>query len=331
MNRKQRRAAEKQMGCASKVRNTPVKPIAPLAPLDIEALKARHPELTSAIDRFEVNCKLDAANEIFNLVFSAVLISLHDKYDFNADQLNHLISYAVNHIDCVKSGFVTDGDLMLLVEELGVIVAKLDYSKILHTAQQTNDRLKVYFEEVEAMNNMEKSFKLFDKGVTDSKVVAEKLGVKVSTIYKYKQMWNKSKIEDMTPEQFADKLFGGEDEVKKVKDTVKKAIDLEKPVVEVTPEQAVEELKEVVEEIKKEEVAVMEENKVVEAQKKVLDIPAKGRKFEVKRTVEIEAEFGAYTIVGNVAEVMLETREMGLTKADLLAFAEELQAVACEM
>lgn len=318
MNRKQRRAAEKKVGVADRVRNTPLKPVLPLAPLTIAALKNKYPDITNAIDKFEVDCKLDAANEIFNLVFSSVLISLHDKFDFNAEQLNNLVSYAVNHIDCVKSGFVTKGDLMLLAEELGVQVAHLDYSQIDHTAQQTHDRLKIYFEERENMSRQEQAFDLFDKGVTDCNIVAAELGVKISTAYTYKWAYKQRQLENMTPDEFADEIF-------------------EEEVTDITATQETEELKEATAEIqegeeKLQEVEekIQEEVKVVD-EKKVLDIPAKARKFEVKRTVDITAEFGTYSITGAVVDVKLDTAEMGLTKADLLAFAEELQAVAGEM
>lgn len=298
MNRKERRALEKSKGKQPKT-------IAPIAPISIEMMKLKHPEVAYALTKFEEKCKLDVSNELFNLIFSCVLVALHDKFDFNADQLNTLVSEGIKKLDCVSSGFVTKHDMIGLIKEIGVKVDGLDIDKITHNAQQTHDRLKIYFEEVEAMNKKNKAFELFEQGVLDTSQIAKRIGVSLKTVHNYKWMWKQSKLEEMDIDSFTDKVFGGSDKTEKIE-----------------PQ---EEIKEEVNNLQvEEEKTVANENTTKEE-----GLTNMGLRKIVK-VVSIEGRFATYEPVDQSWDVTIDGQVITLSREQMKVLAEEFKQVAVE-
>ena len=308
MNRKQRREEAKKNGIKNK-------PIAFKPPVASIPYKDVHKVVEKEIDEI----RLEAANRSLNMYMGGSVVTLIEQYGWSLEEVEQFIERVINKLEAVCASRLQFEELMNLCGSYGMKLDKINWEKVEKDAQTTLRIINLY-EEMKEVSVKTDVFSLLNKGETDCAKIANKLSVSKKTVETYKTAWNKmhkkneqpKDLSEMNPAEFADKLF-------------------ENDVEEITSDQVKGELQEDVKEIaksktikEKKEVPVMEE-------RKVLAVPAKERKFEVKRTVEIAAEFGTYTIQNQVADVKLETREMGLTKTDLIAFAEELQAVAAEM
>lgn len=308
MNRKQRREEAKKNGIKNK-------PIAFKPPVASIPYKDVHKVVEKEIDEI----RLEAANRSLNMYMGGSVVTLIEQYSWSLEEVEQFIERVINKLEAVCASRLQFEELMNLCGSYGMKLDKINWGKVEKDAQTTLRIIDLY-EEMKEVSTKTDVFSLLNKGETDCAKIANKLSVSKKTVETYKTAWNKmhkkneqpKDLSEMNPAEFADKLF--ENEVEEITSGHAKG-ELQEDVKEITKGNTIE---------KEKEVQAMEE-------KKVLVVPAKERKFEVKRTVEIAAEFGTYTIQNQVADVKLATSEMGLTKTDLLAFAEELQAVAAEM
>lgn len=308
MNRKQRREEAKKNGIKNK-------PIAFKPPVASIPYKDVHKVVEKEIDEI----RLEAANRSLNMYMGGSVVTLIEQYGWSLEEVEQFIERVINKLEAVCASRIQFEELMNLCGSYGMKLDKINWGKVEKDAQTTLRIIDLY-EEMKEVSTKTDVFSLLNKGETDCAKIANKLSVSKKTVETYKTAWNKmhkkneqpKDLSEMNPAEFADKLF--ENEVEEITSGHAKG-ELQEDVKEITKGNTIE---------KEKEVQAMEE-------KKVLVVPAKERKFEVKRTVEIAAEFGTYTIQNQVADVKLATSEMGLTKTDLLAFAEELQAVAAEM
>lgn len=308
MNRKQRREEAKKNG----IKNKPTAFKPPVASIPYKDV---HKVVEKEIDEI----RLEAANRSLNMYMGGSVVTLIEQYGWSLEEVEQFIERVINKLEAVCASRLQFEELMNLCGSYGMKLDKINWEKVEKDAQTTLRIIDLY-EEMKEVSVKTDVFSLLNKGETDCAKIANKLSVSKKTVETYKTAWNKmhkkneqpKDLSEMDPAEFADKLFENE-------------------VEEITSEQANKELQEDVKEITKGEMIEKVKEVPVMEEKKVLVVPAKERKFAVKRTVEIEAEFGTYTIQNQVADMKLETREMGLTKTDLIAFAEELQAVAAEM
>lgn len=308
MNRKQRREEAKKNGIKNK-------PIAFKPPVASIPYKDVHKVVEKEIDEI----RLEAANRSLNMYMGGSVVTLIEQYGWSLEEVEQFIERVINKLEAVCASRLQFEELMNLCGSYGMKLDKINWEKVEKDAQTTLRIINLY-EEMKEVSVKTDVFSLLNKGETDCAKIANKLSVSKKTVETYKTAWNKMNkkneqpkdLSEMDPAEFADKLF-------------------EHEVEEITSDQATGELQEDVKEIAKGNTIEKEKEVQAMEEKKVLVVPAKERKFEVKRTVEIAAEFGTYTIQNQVADVKLATSEMGLTKTDLLAFAEELQAVAAEM
>lgn len=302
MNRQQLRKAQREAEKTNK--KLDMTPIMPLKSA-LAHFKAKYPSLEAELAILEQKARVDASNEVFNLIFGCVLVALHDKNNFTSDQLNQLVSDAIFHLDCISSDFITKEDLMGLVVELGVKVEDFDFNKVRHNARQTHDRLKVYFEEVEAMNQKDMAIELFEQGVLDENEVATRIGGKVASVKKYKSMWRQAQMQEMTPEEFTEKLFA-----------LEKTQNESQPQTEVKPVESVQEEKEPKSEPVK---ATTEEVK-----------PKRTGLKKVVKVISIEGEFATYEPVDQAWTIIIDEQELVLSREQMKILAAELLQVADE-
>lgn len=308
MNRKQRREEAKKNGIKNK-------PIAFNPPVASIPYKNVHKVVEKEIDEI----RIEAANRSLNMYMGGSVVTLIEQYGWSLEEVEQFIERVINKLEAVCASRLQFEELMNLCGSYGMKLDKINWEKVEKDAQTTLRIIDLY-EEMKEVSTKTDVFSLLNQGETDCAKIANALSVSKKTVETYKTAWNKMQqkneqpkdLSKMNPAEFADKLFCEEAE-------------------EIAPKQVTEELQEDVKEIAKSKTIKEDKEVPVMEEKKVLAVPAKERKFAVKRTVEIEAEFGTYTIQNQVADMKLETREMGLTKMDLIAFAEELQAVAAEM
>lgn len=308
MNRKQRREEAKKNGIKNK-------PIAFKPPVASIPYKDVHKVVEKEIDEI----RLEAANRSLNMYMGGSVVTLIEQYGWSLEEVEQFIERVINKLEAVCASRLQFEEFMNLCGSYGMKLDKINWEKVEKDAQTTLRIIDLYGEMKEVSTKTD-VFSLLNKGETDCAKIASELSVSKKTVETYKTAWNKMQkkneqtkdLSEMNPAEFADKLFENEVEV-------------------TTSEQKNKELQADAKEIAKSKIMKEEKEAPVMEERKVLAVPAKERKFEVKRTVEIEAEFGTYTIQNQVADVKLATREMGLTKTDLIAFAEELQAVAAEM
>ena len=301
MNRKQRREEAKKNG----VKNKPIAFNPPVASIPYK-------DVHKVVEKEIGEIRLEAANRSLNMYMGGSVVTLIEQYGWSLEEVEQFIERVITKLEAVCASRIQFEELMNLCGSYGMKLEKINWEKIEKDAQTTLRIIDLYGEMKEVSTKTD-VFSLLNKGETDCAKIASELSVSKKTVETYKTAWNKMQkknehtkdLAQMNPDEFADKLF--ENEAEEI------THDLENK--EIAESKTIE---------KEKEGPVMEE-------RKVLAVPAKERKFKVKKTVEIEAEFGAYTIQNQVADVKLATREMGLTKTDLIAFAEELQAVAAEM
>lgn len=301
MNRKQRREEAKKNG----VKNKPIAFNPPVASIPYK-------DVHKVVEKEIGEIRLEAANRSLNMYMGGSVVTLIEQYGWSLEEVEQFIECVITKLEAVCASRIQFEELMNLCGSYGMKLEKINWEKIEKDAQTTLRIIDLYGEMKEVSTKTD-VFSLLNKGETDCAKIASELSVSKKTVETYKTAWNKMQkknehtkdLAKMNPAEFADKLF--ENEAEEI------TYDMENK--EIAESKTIE---------KEKEGQVMEE-------RKVLAVPAKERKFKVKKTVEIEAEFGTYTIQNQVADVKLATREMGLTKTDLIAFAEELQAVAAEM
>ena len=301
MNRKQRREEAKKNG----VKNKPIAFNPPVASISYK-------DVHKVVEKEIGEIRLEAVNRSLHMCIGGSVVTLIEQYGWSLEEVEQFIERVITKLEAVCASRIQFEELMNLCGSYGMKLEKINWEKIEKDAQTTLRIIDLYGEMKEVSTKTD-VFSLLNKGETDCAKIASELSVSKKTVETYKTAWNKMKkknehtkdLAQMNPDEFADKLF--ENEAEEITYDLKNKEIAESKTIE-----------------KEKEGQVMEE-------RKVLAVPAKERKFKVKKTVEIEAEFGAYTIQNQVADVKLATREMGLTKTDLIAFAEELQAVAAEM
>lgn len=298
------------------------------APITPEILIKKYPEINNMLEAFSQKCNLDGRNELFNTLLGCTLITLHDKYDFTVDKLNTIVAQVIEQLECIRMGFVTEADIVNLVNEIGVLVEGMDYTKVIHNANETRERLIAYEGMMEQMTRVEEINKAIDDGMGINEM-CEEFGLAKTTVYKYRTV-RKKELADMSPAEFTEQLFDESTDSKQQDKPQQEGIladkqihseiekcDIEQnnahdEVLEITPEQAIAELNEVKEKIESKGASKMGLKKVV-------------------KVIKLEGEVATYEPLEKAIKVaMFDGQEVVLTKEQMWRLAEEMMLVIKE-
>lgn len=316
MGRKERRKAERELGIKKKNIN-PFLP--PVAPISIEHLMAKHPEIVESVRQWEVKVRKEAADRSLNLAMAAMIIELHRKYDFKSDKLKRAMTGAMNYIQMAWQNIVSFEELITVCEKIGMDSMNIDYSKVNKSVEEVLEYIRQWEGLKEDMSKRDEVFKCMDEGIKETSEIIKITGIKKSTVESYKNLWEKEELKKQEEDelnQFVDSIFEEDKDTTDKSESVKNQPQEEKNETEVKS-------------MPKEEKSKESENNLNCEGTKSASVKKKKRKITITKT--IEGDFGTHIIVNEIAEIKFDTSEMMLTKEQISDLIDELQDVRDNM